>query len=287
MGFSLIVDASQKGRLVAGQPGDNLTTFIDCIRDGLNQRITSYVVDISAEPACFDIILEPMKKLQQLVRSRGHSVVLMGSGFESGSTAAQNLQQMGIVIGDFPSSLKGSGQAAPELASGEFISEELKILFKELDTDFGGELVLPPPERVSPYMVAVQARLASILKMEESLKAEEETLLRRLTYLRKREPAGSKNMQEYNKLLEEENEIGQLRVTIGKLRNELVVAKESASTQEKVFKEYSVRLDNENRKKQETLNRELNTLKENFKKATAELEKRKKAPGPEKKGQSS
>ena len=40
--------------------------------------------------------------------------------------------------------------------------------------------------------------------MEEKLKGEEEIFLRRLTYLKKREPSGVKDLSEYNQLVEEE-----------------------------------------------------------------------------------
>lgn len=280
MGFQLEVDGAQKAKLVAGSEGDPLSTFIDAIRDALGQRITSFSVDVAKEPAVLNQIMEPLKKLQQLVKSRGQSVTLTGSGLEGQSTLAQELNSLGFQMPDVEGLIKKPKPDAPLSSSeSDLISDELKIIFKELDTDFGGELELPPSERVAPYMNAVQNRLASLLKLEEALKAEEDVLYKRLIYLRKREPSGgAKNMTEYNQLLEEEKEIDKLRDEIPKLRKELLVAKDSATNQEKVYKDYVARLDNENRKKQEQLKKELNSLKDNFKKIEAEIAKRRSTP---------
>jgi hypothetical protein len=286
MGFSLQMDGSQKGRLIAGQPGEPLKSFIDVIRLALSQRVTSFQVDLSAEPDCLSKILEPLKKLQQLVGSRGQTVSILGSGLLSQSPLYIELKKTGMTFPDVTeedlvfTTSEGSG-----VIDADVISEELKILFKELDTDFEGKLVMPPPERVSPYMLAVKGRLTGLLKIEENLKAEEETLLRRLTLLKKLEPEsiknGDRNMDEFNRLLDEEKQIDLLRESIGKLKKELVVAKESATNQEKVYKEYVARVDSEGRKKQELLNKELGQLQENLIKATAELEKKKAKGNPQ------
>jgi hypothetical protein len=279
MGFRLEVDGAQKAKLVAGAAGDSLTTFIDAIRDALNQRITSFSVEVSSEPKALEAVLEPLRKLQQLVKSRGQTVTLTGSGLEGQSKLAQELHALGIKMPDVDGLVKKPQPDAPLSSSeAELVSDELKIIFKELDTDFGGELELPPAERVTPYMSAVQNRLASLLKLEDALKVEEDTLHKRLTYLKKREPGGTKNLAEYNLLLEEEKEIDKLRDQIPKLRKELIVAKESASNQEKVYKDYAARIDIENRKKQDSLKKELQSLKDNFKKIEAEIAKQKSTP---------
>ncbi len=283
MGFALVVEGTQKAKIVAGHPGDPTATFVDAIREGLNQRITSFSVDMTKEPIVLDMILEPLRKLQHLLKSRGQNVSMTGSGLDGQSTLAQELAGLGILLPDVPGLVKRPAANAPISASeSELISEEIKILFKEVDTDFDGELQLPPYERIAPYMSAVQARLGALLKMEDALKAEEETLSRRLTYLKKREPGGTKNLGEYNELLQEEEEINKLRDQIPKLKRELVVAKDSATNQENVFKDYSNRLDTENRKKLETLKKELQTLKDNYKKIQGELSKAPKANPPKK-----
>ncbi len=281
MGFSLEVDGAQKAKLVAGQPGDPLSTFIECIRNALNQRITSFSVELKEEPSALEAVLEPLRKLQQLVKSRGQTVTVNGSGLAGQSAVAQELNGLGIHLPDVAGleAKNAPGNQVPLTATeAELVSEELKILFKELDTDFGGDVVLPDAIRVTPYLSAVQHRLAALLKREEQLKAEEETLHRRLTYLKKREPGGAKNLGEHDQLMAEEREIGKLRDQIPKLRKELVVAKESAANQEKVFKDYTARLDNENKKKQESLKKELQSLKDNHKKIQTEIQKQKPVP---------
>lgn len=281
MGFTMEVEDGQRARLVAATGGDPLNSFIEAIRDGLNQRITSFTVDLTRDPPCLAMIMEPLKKLQVLVKSRGQSVQLIGSGLGPTSQLVTELRALGVAFPDVEANEKRpevEAINAPLSADEEaLVSEELKIVFKELDTDFGGELILPEPARVAPYLSAVQSRLATLLKMEEALKAEEATLSRRVNFLKKRETGNSQHMPEYEELMQEERAIDKLRDMIPKLKKELIVAKEAAENQERVFKEYTNRLDNENKKKQEALKRELEQLKSNHQKIQAELNKKAKA----------
>ncbi|HEX4922626.1 MAG TPA: hypothetical protein VFV50_01020, partial [Bdellovibrionales bacterium] len=163
MAFSIELEGAQKARLVAATGGDPLNSFIEAIRECLNQRITHFVVDLSRDPPCLQTILEPLKKLQVLVKSRGQSVQVIGSGLGPKATLVADLRGLGIAFPDVESNEKRpeiEAINAPLSADEEaLVSEELKIVFKELDTDFGGELVLPEPGRVAPYMSAVQSRL--------------------------------------------------------------------------------------------------------------------------------
>ncbi|HEX4926303.1 MAG TPA: hypothetical protein VFV50_19570, partial [Bdellovibrionales bacterium] len=105
------------------------------------------------------------------------------------------------------------------------------------------------------------------------------------SFLKKRETGSPQHMPEYEALVEEEKEIDKLREMIPKLKKELLVAKEAAENQERVFKEYTNRLDIENKKKQEALKRELDQLKSNHQKIQTELNKKAK-PSPPGQGES-
>jgi chromosome segregation ATPase len=136
---------------------------------------------------------------------------------------------------------------------------------------------LPPYEELLPHFEFAYNELSILLKQEDQGNSEYTLFKERVAELQKSAPGDAKSLKEFEELQKEEHEITRVRDEVPNLKKELVEWKTKAEEEEKNSKDLIGKMNQENAKKVQGLQKELNTLKGNLEKLRKEFEKKSEA----------